>query len=77
MALEMDLPPLPPPPPPLRQLPLPLPFAPPAAVTPSPPPLAEVVIRPPTLWRRLTPELRAQARRTLVRICQEVLDADP
>jgi hypothetical protein len=71
MALEMDRPP---PSPPLRQLPLP--FAPPAA-TPSPPPLAEVVIRPPTLWRRLTPELRAQARRTLVQICQEVLDADP
>jgi hypothetical protein len=73
MTLEMDLPPPPPPP---RQLPLPLPFAPPVA-TPSPPPLAEVVIRPPTLWRRLTPDLRAQARRTLVRICQEVLDADP
>ena len=54
---------------------LPLPLAVPAA-TPSPPPLAEVVIRPPILWRRLTPELRAQVRRTLVQICQEVLDAD-
>ena len=53
-----------------------LPFTVPDAVTPSPPPLAEVVLRPRTLWRRLPPHLRDQARQTLVRICQEVLDAD-
>lgn len=62
-------------PPQLIQLPLPL--DPPDAVTPSPPPLAEVVIRPRTLWRRLTPDRRAQARQALVRICQEVLDDAP
>ncbi len=57
-------------PPPIQ---LALPFAVPAA-TPSPPPLAEVVIRPRTLWRRLTPRQQAQVRQTLTRICQEVLD---
>jgi hypothetical protein len=65
--------PLPHPPHPTQ---LPLPLARPDAAIPSPPPLAEVVIRPRTLWRRLTPDLRAQARRTLVQICQGVLD-DP
>lgn len=42
----------------------------------SPQPLAEVVVRPRAVWRRLTPDLRAQVRQTLVRICQGVLD-DP
>ena len=55
---------------------LPLPFDPPDAGTPFPPPLVEVVIRPPTLWRRLPPERHQQVRETLIRICQEVLD-DP
>jgi hypothetical protein len=62
-------------PPHLTQLPLPL--DPPDAVIPSPPPLAEVVIRPRTVWRRLPPERQARARQTLVRICQEVLDDAP
>jgi hypothetical protein len=62
-------------PPHLTQLTLPL--DPPAAVTLSPPPLAEVVIRPPTLWRRLPPDRQAQVRQTFVRICQEVLDDAP
>lgn len=56
---------------------LPLPFDPPDAVIPSPPPLAEVVIRPRTLWRRLSPDHQAQVRQTFVRICQEVLDDAP
>ena len=41
-----------------------------------PQPLAEVVVRPRAVWRRLTPDLRTQVRHTLLRICQEVLD-DP
>jgi hypothetical protein len=53
-----------------------LPFAPPAA-TPSPPPLADVTIRPRALWRRLSPAQQHRVRRALVRICQEVLHADP
>jgi hypothetical protein len=64
---SLDLPP--------RPLQLPLPFAVPAA-SPSPPPLAAVVIRPRTLWRRLPPAQQAQVRQTLTRICREVLD-DP
>lgn len=70
MALEMDPHPLP------TQLPLPFARS-DADVIPSPPPLAEVVIRPRTLWRRLTPPLRTQVRQTLVRIYQEVLDDAP
>jgi len=62
-------------PPRLTQLPLPL--DPPDVVTLSPPPLAEVVIRPRTLWRRLPPDRQARARQTFVRICQEVLDDAP
>lgn len=58
-----------------RPIQLPLPLAAPAAI-PSPPPLAEVVLRPRTLWRRLSPAQQAQVRQTLTRICQEVLD-DP
>lgn len=62
-------------PPHLTQLPLPLDS--PAVVTPSPPPLAEVVIRPQTLWRRLPPDDQARVRQTFLRICQEVLDDAP
>jgi hypothetical protein len=55
-----------------RQLRLPLDL--PDAVTPSPPPLAEVVVQPRQLWRRLSPDLQRQVRQTLIQICQEVLD---
>jgi len=41
-----------------------------------PPPLAEVVIPPATVWRRLPRDLRQQVQQTLVQIWQEVLD-DP
>lgn len=60
--------------PPLRQLSLPL-DVPDDAIS-SPPPLAEVVIRPRLVWHRLTPDLQARMRQALVRICREVLD-DP
>jgi hypothetical protein len=53
-----------------------LPFSPPDAVTRFLPPLAEVVVRPRHLWRRLSPAQQDQLRQTLVRIWQEVLDAD-
>ncbi len=60
---------------PPRPMQLSLPLAVPDAIR-SPQPLAKVVVRPRTVWRRLTPDMRAQVRHTLIRICQEVLD-DP
>ncbi len=65
--------PLPSPPP--RQLPLPL--APLDAATHFLPPLADVTIRPRTLWRRLSPAQQHRVRQTMVQICQEVLHANP
>lgn len=52
---------------------LPLPLDVPAAIR-SPQPLADVVIRPRTLWRRLPLDLQGRIRQTLIQICQEVLD---
>ena len=55
---------------------LPLPLEPPDGGSRFPPPLAEVVIPPATVWRRLPRNLRQQVQQTFVRIWQEVLD-DP
>ena len=53
-----------------------LPFDLPDAVIPSPLPLVDVTTRPRVLWRRLSPAQQRQVRQTLVRIWQEVLNAD-
>ena len=53
---------------------LPLPLEPPDGGIRFPPPLAEVVILPATVWRRLPRDLRQQVQQTLIQIWQEVLD---